>query len=249
MGVQNSNHFGAAGYYAAKCVEKGFVAMICSNSGPTMTPFGGKDRVLGNSPWSVAVPGGNRHPDPVMFDMACSEVSRGKCETALREGAQVPLGWGVDKEGAPSTDPAGILFGGSLLPFGGAKGYCIALMVEVLSSMLAFASVGRGKRPGGAWGNTGHFFLLMDPARFGGLETYRESIDSYVEYIKGSAPAPGVGEIIVPGELEARAIRERTEKGMELDEVVAASLAEVARKLGLLGEEQSFRDLLEWAEA
>jgi LDH2 family malate/lactate/ureidoglycolate dehydrogenase len=90
MGVQNSSHFGAAGYYTAKCVEQGLIAMVCSNSGPTMAPVGGRSRTLGNSPWSVGIPGGMRHPDPVMFDMACSEVARGKLETAEREANRLP---------------------------------------------------------------------------------------------------------------------------------------------------------------
>ena len=169
MGIQNSGHFGAAGYYAAKCVEQGLVAMVCSNSPSTMAAIGGRERVLGNSPWSIAFPGGNRHPDPVMFDMACSEVSRGKCETAHRAGEQIPLGWGIDASGEPSTDPEAVLYGGSLLPFGGVKGYCIALLVEMLSSMLTFASYGNGKNMGGAHEDTSHFVLLMDPKKFGGI--------------------------------------------------------------------------------
>jgi len=246
MGVQNSNHFGAAGYYAAKCVEQGFISMVCSNSGPTMTPFGGKKSVLGNSPWSIAVPGGDRYPEPVMFDMACSEVARGKCETALREGTQVPLGWGVDKDGEPSTDPAAILKGGSLLPFGGVKGYCIAVMIEILSATLTFATSGKGTNMDRVVENTSHFILLLDPERFGDLELYMNSIDEYVDTIKNTALAAGVEEILIPGELEARSILDRNEYGMELDEEVASSLAKVAQEVGLLTEEQGFEEMLGW---
>jgi len=245
MGIQNSAHFGAAGYYTAKCVNHGFVSLVCSNSGPTMAPIGGKTRVLGNSPWAMGMPGGNRHPDPVMFDMACSEVARGKCETAQREGSQVPLGWGLDKDGAPSTDPTAILQG-SLLPFGGVKGYCIALLVEALSSMLAFASYGNSMNMEKGNSGTGHFVLLMDPARFGDFDSYRNGIDAYIENIKNAPLADGAEEIIIPGELEARSIRNRTEHGMEIDEVIAGSLVEVARDTGLLSEDQDFADMLAW---
>ena len=246
MGIQNSGHFGAAGYYAVKCVEQGLVAMVCSNSPATMAPVGGRERMLGNSPWSIAFPGGNRYPDPVMFDMACSEVSRGKCETAHREGMSIPLNWGIDKNGEPSTDPAAVLYGGSLLPFGGIKGYCIALLIEVLSSMLTFASFGEEKNPGGVFEYTSHFVLLMDPSRFGSVALYKESIDNYVESIKNSPLATGVDEIIIPGELESRSIRDRTKNGLELDEAVAASLAQVAIECGLLAKDQRFEDMLMW---
>ena len=245
MGVQNSNHYGAAGYYAAKCVNEGFITIICSNSPPTTVACGGKERVLGTAPWSMAIPGGNRRPDPVMFDMACTEVSRGTCETALREGRQIPPGWGVDQNGVPSTDPAEVL-NGSLLPLGGIKGYCLTVLLEAFSSILTFASFGNGTNMFADRPNTSHFILLLDPARFGDIATYKNGVDEYVENIKNSPLAPDAKEIIIPGELETRAIEYRTEHGRELDEVVAASLAEVAVKCGLLTKNQGFDDMLAW---
>jgi len=246
MGVRNGGHFGAAGYYADKCARRGFIALVCSNSGATMAPYGGKVQFLGNSPWSMAVPGGRRYPDPVIFDMACSEVSRGKCETAIREGRQVPFGWGIDKDGEPTTDPYSILKGGSLLPFGGVKGYCITVLVEMLSSMLTFASFGNAKNVNGIHEDNGYFVLLMEPERFGGLEAYKDSFDMYVDQIKNIPLASGANEILFPGELEVRAIKTRTENGMELDEGIADSLAEVARERGLLLADQGFQDMLVW---
>lgn len=245
MGVQNSNHFGAAGYYAAKCVNEGFITIVSSNSPPTAAPFGGKDRILGNSPWSMAIPGGNRRPDPIMFDMACSEVSRGKCETALREGKQIPLGWGLDQNGEPSADPAEVLKG-SLLPFGGIKGYCITVLVEAFSSILTFASFGNGINMDESRNNTSHFILLLDPSKFGDLVSYRDGVDVYAENIKNSPLAPDAEEIIIPGELEARAVKHRTMYGEELDEAVAGSLADIAVKCGLLTKGQGFADMLAW---
>ena len=246
MGVQNSNHFAASGYYAAKCANEGFIALVCSNSPGIIAPTGGTGKLLGNSPWSMAVPGGNRHPRPVMFDMATSEVALGKLETAIREGGEVPLGWGVDKDGAQSADPHAILRGGSLLPFGGIKGYCITVLIEILSSMLTFASFGNGKNMGGGVDNTGHFALLLDPARFGDVGSYKNSIDVYVDSIKNAPLAAGAQEIIVPGELEARSIQNRTANGMELDGTVAAAIADAAKQMGLLTEEQGFEAMLSW---
>ncbi|MCL1805822.1 MAG: Ldh family oxidoreductase [Clostridiales bacterium] len=246
MGVQNSNHFAASGYYTAKCVNEGFIALVCSNSPGIIAPTGGTGKLLGNSPWSLGVPGGNRHPWPVMFDMATSEVALGKFETAIREGKEVPLGWGVDKDGAQSADPHAILRGGSLLPFGGVKGYCITVLVEILSSMLTMASYGNGKNMGGGVDNTSHFALLLDPARFGDLETYKNGIDVYVDTIKNTPLAAGAQEIIVPGEIEARSIQYRTANGLELDETVAVTIADAAKQMGLLAEEQGFEAMLAW---
>ena len=245
MGVQNSNHFGAAGYYAAKCAAEGFITIVSSNSPPTSAPLGGKTRKLGNSPWSMALPGGNRHSDPVMFDMACSEVSRGKCETALREGRAIPLGWGLDADGEPTNDPAQALKG-SLLPFGGAKGYCILLLVEAFSSMLTFASYGNGTNMGDESHNTGHFVMLMDPSKFGDPETFKDGVDAYIENIKYSPLASGAEEIIIPGELETRAIKYRSEHGIGMDDALAASLAEMAIECGLLAKGGNFGDMLKW---
>ena len=246
VGVRNAGHFGAAGYYVDKCVRQGFISLICSNSKATMAPLGGKERFLGNSPWSMAVPGGNRYHDPVMFDMACSEVARGKFETALREGRQVPLGWGIDKDGRPSTDPASIVGEGSLLPFGGVKGYCVTVLLEVLSCMLTFASYGNAKNETGAREDTSYFLLLLDPEKFGSIEAYRESIDLYIDQLKGVALAPDVTEVLYPGELEARFIKERTKNGVELHEEIAAMLADVAVQRGLLEAGQGFGDMLGW---
>jgi len=235
MGVQNSNHFGAAGYYAAKCANEGFITIVSSNSPPIAAPLGGKTNILGNSPWSMAIPGGIRHPAPLMFDMACSEVSRGKCETAAREGRNIPQGWGLDNNGEPTTDPADVLKG-SLLPFGGVKGYCILMLVEAFSSLLTFASYGNGTNMGNSRYNTSHFLLLMDPAKFGDPVAFKESIDVYVENIKNSPLAAGVDEIIIPGELESRAIKHNDEHGINLDEAIADSLAEAAVSCGLVEE-------------
>ncbi|MCL1847578.1 MAG: Ldh family oxidoreductase [Coriobacteriia bacterium] len=246
MGIQNSNHFAAAGVYAAKCVNEGFITLVSSNSPGILTPVGGAGRILGNSPWSLAVPGGNRHPHPVMFDMATSEVALGKVQIAIRGEKEVPQGWGVDKDGAPATDPNLIFNGGSLLPFGGIKGYCLTVMIEILSSMLTFSSYGNGKNMSPGIDNTSHFVLLLDPARFGDLETYRESIDVYVDSIKNAPLAAGVEEIIVPGELEVRAIEERSKNGMELNETIVASLVDTALKLGQLVEGQGFDAMLAW---
>ena len=246
MGVRNSGHFGAAGYYADKCVRKGFIALVSSNSPATMAPYGGIKEFHGNSPWSLAIPGGNRYPEPVMFDMACSEVSNGKIETAIRENRQVPIGWGIDKNGEPATDPAAIWQGGCLLPFGGVKGYCIALLLEMLSSMLTFASFGNSTNMGGNHENTSHFVLLMDPDKFGSPELYRESVDVYIDQIKAMPLASGVSEIIVPGELEARAITANKINGIYLDKEVADSLAEVARERRLLPAGQGFEKMLDW---
>jgi len=245
MGVRNSNHFGAAGYYAAKCVKSGFVTIVSSNSGLIMAPLGGKERIHGNSPWSVAMPGGDRFTDPVMFDMACSEAARGKLETAEREGKQAPPRSGLDRDGLPSTDPTEILQHGTLLPFGGIKGYCITMLLEVLSSLLTFSSYGKGLNMKDSV-NTGHFVLLLDPGQFGDLSTYRRSMDEYVDSIKNSPRAPGCDEIIVPGEIEANAIRHHDKFGIDLDEAIAALLTDVAVKTGVLSEGSGFDEMIKW---
>lgn len=248
--VRNSGHYGAAGCYGSMAAEEGLMCIIMSNTGPSLAPLGGRSRVLGNSPWSMALPGGNVHSAPVMFDLACSETSWGKCQNYVRAGKEIPDGWGLDENGDMTHDPMRLLTKGALLPFGGVKGYCITVLVEMMSVLLANSGYGEACGTSSYTSShpypehLGHTFVLMDPDKFCGMDEYRKSLDSYFDYLKHAPKGNSASEIIVPGEIESRAIETRKLNGMEVHPSIAADVVKVAAELGLVSETADFNELL-----
>ena len=112
---------------------EGCAMFLTSNGGPAMAPWGGRKKIIGTNPWSVATPAG-KHP-PFLMDMANTGVARGKIYLARNKRQAIPEGWAIDKDGAPTTDPQAAI-DGIILPMAGHKGYAIAMMVDVLSGVL-----------------------------------------------------------------------------------------------------------------
>src|SRR5215213_9409900 len=122
VGVRNSNHFGTAMYYTRRAAEDGCVAVLTTNASPAMAPWGGREKVIGTNPWSIAAPG----PDGriIAVDIANTAVARGKIYLARNRGEPIPETWALSADGARTTDPAeGVL--GVILPMAGHKGYAI----------------------------------------------------------------------------------------------------------------------------
>lgn len=146
--LDHSNHFGIAGYYAMMAAKRGLIGLSFTNTSPLVVPTRARESALGTNPIAMAVPTAN--PDaPWVLDMATSTVPIGKIEVFQRKGEKVPLGWGVDKEGVPTTDPIAILAGGGLSPLGGDentggyKGYGLAMLVEVFCAVMSNANMGK----------------------------------------------------------------------------------------------------------
>ena len=134
VGVRNSNHFGTAMYYTRRAAHDGCVAILTTNASPAMAPWGGRKKVLGTNPWSIAAPS----PTPsgvVAVDIANTAVARGKIYLARNRGEQIPDSWAMDSEGNITTDPTEAI-NGVILPMAGHKGYAITFMMDVLSGAL-----------------------------------------------------------------------------------------------------------------
>ncbi len=125
VGVRHSHHNGAAAYYAQMALEHDMIGFSCTNSPPLMPAPGGADKVVGNNPFAIAVPAGKELP--LVLDMACSLAAQGKVMLAMKRGESIPHGWATDNKGVPTTDAAEGLKG-FLLPAGGYKGYCMAII-------------------------------------------------------------------------------------------------------------------------
>src|ERR1700716_703560 len=170
VSVRNTNHFGIAGYYVLRALERDLIGWAMTNSTMLVAPLWGAERMLGTNPIAIAFPG--KEEPPIVIDMATSAVAYGKIEIARRCGEPIPEGWAIDAAGRPATDPQAVFDGGALLPvgstreLGGHKGYALGMMVDVLSAVLSGANWGPfapsfaiDQTPSGSVGaGIGHFF-------------------------------------------------------------------------------------------
>jgi LDH2 family malate/lactate/ureidoglycolate dehydrogenase len=205
VGVRNSNHFGTAMYFTRRAARDGCVALLTTNASPAMAPWGGRQKVVGTNPWSIAAPrAGGR---VVAVDIANTAVARGKIYLAKSRGEPIPETWALTADGAPTTDAAeGVL--GVILPMAGHKGYAISFLMDVLSGALTGSSVGTGVHgpyePDTRSG-AGHLFLALDPAAFGDAAGYTARVEQLITEVKGVPLAQGFDEVFYPGEVEDRA--------------------------------------------
>ncbi len=238
--VHNSNHFGIAGYYALQAVEHGLIGFCLTNGSPLVAPTFGREKMVGANPIALAVPAGVE--PPFLLDMSTCAVAAGKLQLAMMAQEPIPLGWAIDEEGAPTTDP-GAGFRGALLPLGSTrqagshKGYGLGVGVDVFCALLS----------GAAWGphcgglvrdfheksNIGHFFATIRVEAFRPLAEFAAAMDEMLAGLKGSAKAPGEERVFVHGEPEIEAAAERRVHGIPLASSVAAYLQKLAGERGL----------------
>jgi len=227
--ARNSNHFGAIAPYCLMAAEQGFASMICSNASTTIAPTGGAETKLGNNPLGFGVPrpGGRA----VILDMAMSVVARGKIRAALQRGQAIPDTWATDRAGKATTDPKAAL-DGFLLPFGGYKGYGLALVVDLLAGVLSGASylthvnswLDDPEKPG----NLGHFFLLIDTRVLGSGEWLAERMGDFDAIVHGTARADPAIPVRLPGEIELDSLERHRRDGVVMDPALIARLEALA---------------------
>jgi LDH2 family malate/lactate/ureidoglycolate dehydrogenase len=205
VGVRDSNHFGTAMYFTRRAARDGCVAVLTTNASPAMAPWGGREKVIGTNPWSIAAPAAGGRV--VAVDIANTAVARGKVYLARNRDEPIPDTWALTADGAPTTDAAeGVL--GVILPMAGHKGYAIAFLMDVLSGALTGSSVGtavHGPYEPAARSRAGHLFLALDPAAFGDVAAYTARVEQLIAEVKAVPLAQGFDEVFYPGELEDRA--------------------------------------------
>ncbi|MCF0238155.1 MAG: Ldh family oxidoreductase, partial [Sphaerochaetaceae bacterium] len=143
VGLGHGTHSGACGHYSEMAIKENMIGFAMFNTNPLIAVYGGSKKVIGNNPFSVAIPA-LRH-DPIVLDMACS-VAQGKIQLFAREGKALPSGWAVDENGNPTTDPKEALKG-VLLPIAGPKGSGIALVVDIICGLLTNSGIGNEITP------------------------------------------------------------------------------------------------------
>lgn len=246
VSVKNSNHFGIAGYHTMLAVEKDMIGFAMTNASPLVAPTFANERMLGTNPMCYAFPAG-KYP-PVIVDMATSAAANGKLEIAQRSGKPVPDGWIQDKDGKPSTDPHELKKGGSLLPLGSDrdhgshKGFGLSATVDILSAVLSGANYGPWVPPFVAFlepsnnpvgEGIGHFLGAMRVDGFRPVDEFKSHLDNWIERFKTATPISPDQPVIIPGEPELSAEKERKVSGIPIIDVVYDDLNELASKLGV----------------
>src|SRR5215212_7199885 len=232
--VREQSHVGSLNDYPLMAARAGMIGILMCDSGQSpksVAPFGGREARLGTNPICIAFP--TDLPGPVFIDMATSAVAAGKLNVARARNQPIPLGWLLDKDGRPTTDPNAAQNGGVMLPLGGPeghKGYGLSFAVETFASLLP--GLGFGIDPKGRH-NDGSFMLAIDPSAFMPLDEFKGQVEAFIKYLKETPPQEGFTEVLYPGEKEHRTIQQRTRDGISIEDGTWAKISELADKYGV----------------
>ena len=238
--IRNSTHYGIAGYWTDMAAKQGLIAVTGTNARPSIAPTFGVENMLGTNPLTFSLPTDEEFP--FCLDCATSIVQRGKIEFYARSGKDTPEGMVVTHDGKPITNSKAILKmlnegSAALAPLGGGpgdemcgyKGYGYATVVEILSSALAggeFMKALSGVSPEGKaqMYHLGHFFFVVDPEAFMGLDVFKKTAGEICRQLRASTKAPGYERIYTAGEKEYLVSLERKDKGVPVNEAVQKEL-------------------------
>lgn len=236
VGMHNCNHIGRLGGYPAMAAERGMVAVLTVNAhgaAPSTVPWGGTERRLPTNPICYGLPCGGEWP--LLLDMTTSVMAEGKVRVKKNRGEPTPEGWLIDSEGNPTTDPNKYydVPRGAFLPLGGIaghKGFGLGMVVDILSGVLTGAGTTRENIT--RIGN-GVFITVIDIKRFLPLEDFKRQVDEFISYVKSSPTMPGVEEILVPGEVEAKEEAKRSVEGIFVEDETWGQITDLGKEKGL----------------
>lgn len=232
VAVRRSNHYGTAARWAMKLAGDDMIGFTGSNVEPFICVTGGRTKGIGNNPFSYAFPTGKH--GTVCLDVACSIMAGGKIFEYLRENKPLPEGCFLDSHGNPTTDANEAAL---MMPFGGHKGYGLAVVVEMLSSVISGGKF--GAEMGSQYGrldtpnHISHYFIAIDIEAFRAIDEYKHSADSYVDYLHALPHRTGIKRILVPGELENESKIAKLAEGIPFSVRQIEELEEYGRKAGL----------------
>ncbi|MFE5480951.1 Ldh family oxidoreductase [Streptomyces sp. NPDC056527] len=231
VGVHRTVHTGAIGYYVSKIAEQGLIGIGFVAGMPNMGYTGVKGAVVATSPLAIAVPAADHAP--LLLDMATATIALGKIRQAKAAGTPLPEGAAATEDGTPTTDPDKAVMP---LPLGGAKGSGMSLAFELLTSVLVGApifSAFHSDAPQGRKHRQNALLIALDPAAFGGTETFIQSVDATLSTLKTLPPADGSDAAFYPGERSAATAADRTVRGIPVAPKVWKQLTEAAADRGV----------------
>jgi LDH2 family malate/lactate/ureidoglycolate dehydrogenase len=235
VGARMSNHAGPAALYVTMPLRHDMIGLYFAvGSSNHLPPWGGSESLLGTNPMAVAVPAGNE--PPIVLDMAPTVAAYGKVRLKAQRGEEMPVGWMIDREGKPLTDPKRA-DEGHLLPIGDYKGSGLSLIIGILGGLLNRAAMGREVidfvKETGKPTNTGQAIAAIAIETFMPVAEFKRAVDQVVRDIRNSRRLPGVERIWLPGEQSHAKLLDRRAHGVPMPKALRDSLDAVARDLGI----------------
>ena len=234
--IYQQSHVGRVADYPMMAAKAGMIGMMTCDSGRTkknVVPFGGKETRLGTNPISIAMP--SNLDGPFYIDISTAAAA-GKINVAVSRGDEIPNGWLMDKDGNPTNDPTQLKKGGALLPLGGSeghKGYGLSAIVEIFSALLP--GLGFGVNPDGPH-NDGSFMAVFKVDAFRDLETFKQEVTEFAEYLTATPPAKGFERVYYPGELEYIRTQKGLKDGIKVEDNTWQKLQSLAAEYGMTDE-------------
>ncbi len=245
VSVQNSNHFGIAGFHAMMALEHDMIGIAMTNASPLVAPTFSIDKMLGTNPIAVAAPAGKQ--PPFVADLATTTAANGKLEILQRKNMETPDGWVQDVEGRSSNDANILKKGGALLPLGGDrehgshKGYALGAIVDIFSALLSGANYAPWVPPFPAYvpmptqqpgKGIGHFLGAMRIDAFRPANDFKKDMDNWIEGFRNSKTISSEEKVLVPGDPEREMELIRIKEGIPLLEIIVNDLKALQEKLG-----------------
>lgn len=246
VSVQNSNHYGIAGWHAMMALQQEMIGISMTNASALVAPTFSTERLLGTNPICVAIPAGEE--PAFVADMATTTAANGKLEILQRKQLEAPHGWIQDAEGNPTTDAHALKNGGALLPLGGDrehgshKGYALGAIVDIFSAVLSGANYGPWVPPFPAYvpmptgmpgKGIGHFFGAMRIDAFRPATEFKKDMDQWIRRFRGAKTVVGEPSVLVPGDPERELEAVRREQGIPLLDPVIEDLQSLAQKFSI----------------
>ncbi|HET9055661.1 MAG TPA: Ldh family oxidoreductase [Chitinophagaceae bacterium] len=243
ISVQNSNHFGIAGYHAMMALEHDMIGMAMTNASALVAPTFSTERLLGTNPICVAIPAGSE--PPFVADMATTTAANGKLEILQRKNLSAPDGWIQDEEGNATTNAHILKKGGALLPLGSDrehgshKGYALGAMVDIFSAVLSGANYGPWVPPFPAYvpmpenqpgKGIGHFLGAMRIDAFRPTYEFKQHMDNWICRFRSAKTIEGKEKVIIPGDPERETECVRIKEGIPLLKPVIDDLTDLGNK-------------------
>src|SRR5918996_852610 len=233
VGVRNSRHFGMSAYYAMQALPHDMIGIAMTNASRQVVPTFGREARFGTNPMCFAVPADREVP--FVLDMATTTAAAGKLELAARLGKAVPLGWALNQQAEPTTDPRIAQAARRLLPLGGSreggshKGYGLAILVEILCGVLTgtTTALNADQDP------RGHFFGAIRIDSFRPAGEFKRDLDRLIRELKSTAPIQGQERVLVAGEIEFETAKERAALGIPLHSSILDGLRELSKQLSV----------------
>lgn len=246
VSVENSNHFGIAGYHAMLALEHKMIGIAMTNASAFVAPTFSIERMLGTNPIAVAVPAGKQ--PPFVADMATTTASNGKLEILQRKNESAPYGWVQDKDGSNTNDANILKKDGTMLPLGGDrehgshKGYALGSIVDIFSAVLSGANYGPWVPPFPAYAplptnmpgkGIGHFLGAMRVDAFRPENEFLQNMDTWITRFRDAKPSQNHDKVLIPGDPEREMEITRTKDGIPLLQSVIYELTQIGKRFGI----------------